>query len=212
MRITKLRQQMTAGLAVIALSMVAAPAAKAACGTAASNVGTFAPALGSLQDPAALDQERSSDQVGSSEGRDREKDDSDVGVLGFWKVIYFAGGVLNDVGFEQLNAGGTELLNDSPPPASGNNFCMGAWKRVGTRTYAIVHPFFLFDASGKKPIGVVIVEQRMTVSRDGNTFAGTWSQDNYDFSGKLIPGNHFEGPVTGTRIAPGLPFPFPFPF
>jgi hypothetical protein len=52
----------------------------------------------------------------------------------------------------------------------------------------------------------------MTVARDGKTFSGTWTQDNYDFSGNLIAGNHFDGTVTGTRIAPGLPFPFPIPF
>jgi hypothetical protein len=210
--VAALRKRIPASIALIALSTLAAPGAKAQCRASARDGGTFAPELRSLQEPPGLDQEDSSDQAGSPEGLDREKNDSNGSVLGLWKVIYFAGGVLNDVGFEQLNAGGTELLNDSPPPAGGNNFCMGAWKRVGHRTYAIVHPFFIFDASGKKPIAVVIVEQRMTVARDGNTFTGTWNQDNYDFSGNLIPGNHFEGPVTGTRIAPGLPFPFPFPF
>ena len=212
MKITKLRQRMGASLAVIVLSILAAPGMKAGagCGAAPGNGGMVAPALGSLKNPDAL--ESFPDRTGSAEARDQESNDSNESVLGLWKVIYFAGGVLNDVGFEQFNAGGTELLNDSPPPAGGNNFCMGAWKRVGPRSYAMVHPFFLFDASGKKPIAVVVLEQRMTVARNGNTFTGTWNQDNYDFSGNLIPGNHFDGPVTGTRIAPGLPFPFPFPF
>lgn len=186
MRITKLRQRMTAGLAVMALSMVAAPA-KAECGAAARNAGTFAPARGSLQDPAALDQQGSSEQAGSPEGLDREKNDSNPSVLGLWKVIYFAGGVLNDVGFQHLNAGGTELINDVGALDAGNNFCIGAWKKVGVRTYTIVHPFFTFDSSGKKAIAVAIEEQRMTVARDGNTYSGTWTQDNYDFSGNLIP-------------------------
>ena len=42
MRITRLRERMTAGLAVIALSMLAAPA-KAACGAGTGTGGTFAP-------------------------------------------------------------------------------------------------------------------------------------------------------------------------
>jgi hypothetical protein len=118
--------------------------------------------------------------------------------------------LLTDIGFDQFNVGGTELLNDSPPPATGNNFCMGAWKRIGGRAYAVVHPFFIFDGSGKKPVGIAIERSYLTVDRDGDTFAGTWNQDNYDFSGNVLPGTHFEGTTSGTRIAPGLPFPFPF--
>src|SRR3982751_1472078 len=50
-------------------------------------------------------------------------------VLGLWKKVYYAGGVLNDVGFNQFNAGGTELLNDSPVPDGGNNFCMARGRK-----------------------------------------------------------------------------------
>ena len=211
-RTTKRRPPISACLAVIALSTLAASGANAACGAAANNGGMFAPALLSLQDPAGLGQEGSSEQAGSLEAQEQEKNDSTLTVLGLWKVVYFSGGVLNDVGFNQFNAGGTELVNDVGALDGGTNFCMGAWKRVHGRTYELVHTFFIFDGSGKKAIAIVIEKQRMTVSRDGNTFRGTWTQDNYDFAGNLIPGNHFDGPVTGKRIAPGLTFPFPFPF
>jgi hypothetical protein len=212
MRTTKLSQRMAAGLAVIALSILAAPALKAQCVARARNGGTFAPELRSLQEPAALDQEGSSDQAGSPEALDQDKKDSNVTILGLWKNIYFAGGALNDVGFRQFNAGGTELLNDSPVPDGRNNFCVGVWKRVGARTYDLLHTFLVFDSSGKKPIAIAIEQSRIIVGRDGNTFRGTWTQDNYDFSGNVMPGFHFDGTVTGERIAPGLRFPFPFPF
>ena len=75
----------------------------------------------------------------------------------------------------------------------------------------VVHPFFVFDDSGKKAIGVAIEKAHIVVSRDGNRFSGKWTQDNYDFSGNVLAGTHSEGPTSGTRIAPGLPFPFPFP-
>jgi hypothetical protein len=202
---TKLKQEMALGLAVITLSILTAPGAKAQCGAAARYAGMSAPALKGLQDSAGLDQQGSLGQVGE------EKDDSNNTVLGLWKKIYFAGGMLNDVGFGHFNAGGTELVNDVGALDAGNNFCIGAWKTVGVRTYDVVHPFFLFDNSGKKAIAISIEREHITVARDGNMLQGTWTQDNYDLSGKVIPNTHFDGTIVGMRIAPGLPFPFPFP-
>ena len=179
----------------------------------ARNGGTFAPELRGLQDPAAMGQEDLSEQAGSPQAQDQDQDKegkgSDATILGFWKVIAFSGGVLNDVGFQQFNAGGTELVNDVGALDAGTNFCLGAWKRVRGRTYELVHTFIIFDSSGKKAIAIAIEESRLIVARDGNTFRGTWTQDNYDLSGNLLPGTHFEGTIIGTRIAPGLPFPFP---
>jgi hypothetical protein len=209
---TKLGQQIAASLAVIALSILAAPGMKAQCRVGARTGGTLAPELRSLQEADALDNEDSSDPAVSAEALDEEKNESKATILGLWKEIYFAGGVLNDVGFGHFNAGGTELINDVGALDAGNNFCIGAWKKVGPRRYDFVHPFFVFDDSGKKATGVVIVKAYIVVSRDGNRFRGTWTQDNYELSGNIVPGFHFDGPVTGTRIAPGLPFPFPFPF
>jgi hypothetical protein len=89
---------------------------------------------------------------------------------------------------------------------------MGAWKGIGPLTYSLVHPFFVLDPSdGKTPIAIGIERARMTVAPDGNTFSGTWTQDNYDFSGHVVAGGHYDGTLTGTRIAPGRRFPFPFP-
>jgi hypothetical protein len=134
---------------------------------------------------------------------------STVSVLGVWKLVLYSGGELNDVGFEQFSAGGTELVNDVGAFNAGNNFCVGARKQVGPRSYDIVHPFFLFE--GSNAIVVSIERAHLIVSRDGNSFMGTWIQDNYDLSGRLVPGTHFDGPMNGTRIAPGLEYPFPLP-
>lgn len=169
----------------------------------------MAPELKSLQEPAAQNEEDLSDRAGSPEARTEEKNDSIVSILGFWKEIYYSGGVLNDVGFGQFSAGGTELLNDVGAFNAGNNFCMGAWKKVGPRSYDIVHTFFVFD--GTNAIGVSIEKAHIVLSRDGKRFNGTWTQDNYDLSGGLTPGFHFDGTATGTRIAPGLEYPFPLP-
>ena len=86
---------------------------------------------------------------------------------------------------------------------------MGAWEKVGPRSYDLVHTFFVLD--GTNAIGVSIEKSHITVSRYGKRFNGIWTQDNYDLSGNLTPGFHFEGTITGTRIAPGLEYPFPLP-
>ncbi len=212
MKIIKLTSRMHAVLLVIALSALAAPPVKAQCRALARNGGTSAPELRTLQKSAEPDEEAFSDRAGSFPA-DREKDESDVSVLGLWKNIYFSDGVANDIGFRQFNAGGTELLNDSGVPSGGNNFCMGVWKKVGVRRYELLHTFYVFEDPSKTPVGVSIEVSHITVSRDGNTFSGKWTQDNYDLSGKVISGFHFEGTVTGARISTELAlFPFPFPF
>jgi hypothetical protein len=205
------RQRIPAALAMVALSILVVPAAKAECRASSHNQAMFAVGPQSLQDPAVMEKEDLSEQADSPQPRDQEQNDSSVTIVGFWKKIWLSGGALNDVGFEQFNVGGTELVNDAPPPAGGNNYCLGAWERIGKRTYSLVHPFFVFDDSGKTAIAIAIEKSQIIVSRDGNTFKGTWTQDNYDFSGNVLQGFHFDGTFTGTRIAPGLPFPFPLP-
>jgi hypothetical protein len=208
---TKLGQQMAAALAVIALSILTAPGMNAQCGAGAHTGSTLAPELRSLQEPDALDNKDFSGPASSPEVQDDEKNESKATVLGVWKRLEYVEGVVVDIGFTQYNAGGAELSNDTGPSGGGNNFCMGAWKRIGRRTYEQVHSFFLFDASGKA-VAIAIERSSFTVSRDGNTFSGRWAQDSYDFSGNVLPGTHSKGTLTGTRIAPGLPFPFSFPF
>jgi len=207
MKITKLSKRMLVNSALIALSVLAAPFVKAECGAAAHNGNTLAPELRSLLEPEVQDGEDFSGQADSPDARDEH--DSTATVLGLWKKVYYSGGELIDIGFAQFSAGGTELLNDVGVFNAGTNFCVGAWKRVGPRSYDLVHTAYIFD--GMKAVGVGIEKSHITVSRDGKRFNGTWTQDNYDLSGNLTPGTHFDGTITGTRIAPGLEYPFPLP-
>jgi len=209
MRTTRLRNPRLVNLALITLSILVAPIAKAQCGAATHNGNGLSPALRSLHEPSAQGHESDSYQTASPEVQGDAKSASTASVLGLWKAVFYSGGELNDVGFEQFSAGGTEFINDVGAFNAGTNFCVGAWKQIGLRSYDIVHPFFLFE--GNNAIGVSIEKAHLIVSRDGNRFTGTWTQDNYDLSGALVPGTHFDGPMTGTRIAPGLEFPFPLP-
>ena len=208
MRITKLTKQLLVNLALIALSILAVPVVKAECG-AAHKGNALAPDLKSLQEPAPQNEEDFSDQAGAAKAQADEKQESKASILGFWKEVLYSGGELNDVGFGQFSAGGTELVNDVGAFNAGNNFCMGAWKQVGRRSYDVVHPFFIFD--GTNAVGICIVKYHLIVSRDGKRFHGIWTQDNYDLYGNLAPGTHYDGTITGTRIAPGLEYPFPLP-
>jgi hypothetical protein len=208
MRTTKLRNLGLAILALAALSILVAPLANAQCG-AAHNSSGLSPALRSLQEPAVQGDPSAASQAVPSESQAVARDGSAANILGVWKMVLYSGGELNDVGFEQFSAGGTELVNDVGALNAGNNFCIGAWKQVGPRSYDLVHPFFLFD--GNNAIGISIERAHFVVSQDGNRFTGTWTQDNYDLSGTLIPGNHFDGTMVGTRIAPDLEYPFPLP-
>jgi hypothetical protein len=207
MRTTKLRNPGLVILALAVLSILVAPNAKAACG--AHNSDGLSPALRSLQVPAMQGDEPSASQIVPPESQAGARNGSEATILGMWKIVAYSGGELNDVGFEQFSAGGTELVNDVGAFNAGNNFCVGAWKQVGPRSYDLVHPFFIFD--GTNAIGVCIVKAHFLVSRAGNTFTATWSQDNYDLYGNLIPGTHFDGTQTGTRIAPDLEYPWPLP-
>ena len=198
--------------AALALSLGAAlsapVAALAQCG-AAHNSNKLAPAFRSLHEPAAQAEENDLNQAASPKAQGEEKNDRTVSVLGLWKKVYFSDGVLNDIGFAQFSAGGTELLNDVGAFNAGNNFCMGVWKQVGRRTYNLVHTFFVFE--GNTAVGVSIEKSVVIVSRDGNRFTGTWNQDNYDLYGALKPGTHAEGTISGTRITTEPDYPFPLP-
>jgi hypothetical protein len=212
MRTTKHKNLGLASLALVALSIVVAPIAKAECGTVAHNSAGLSPALRSLPEPAAEGEENGSNQADSPDADHDRNHDSRATILGLWKKIYYSGGVLNDIGLDQFSAGGTELLNDVGAFNTGNSFCIGVWKQVGPRTYDLVHTFYVFDPNNAKiAIGVSIETSRLVVSRDGNRFTGKWTQDNFDLYGTLVPGTHFDGTITATRIAPGLGYPFPLP-
>ena len=52
-------------------------------------------------------------------------------ITGFWKVqATLPDGTVIDDGYATWHADGTEIINSSRPPISGN-FCMGVWKRTG---------------------------------------------------------------------------------
>ncbi|HLK22692.1 MAG TPA: hypothetical protein VKT81_27290 [Bryobacteraceae bacterium] len=117
-------------------------------------------------------------------------------IVGLWKVTYVSDGQTVDVGFDQWNPGGGEILNDTPPPASGN-VCLGVWVQVGQLSYKLKHPSWTFDNAGNLT-GTAIIREQPVIDTHGNTFKGPFTFDVYDLNGNLL--EHAAGIVTGERI------------
>jgi hypothetical protein len=125
-------------------------------------------------------------------------------IVGMWAVTLTAknnpggppDGTPIDVGFSQWHSDGTEIMNSSRPPATGN-FCLGVWKKVAPSTYKLTHKVLNFDAGGIL-IGPGTIHEEVVVDRGGTRFAGVFSIDLYDTAGNLIA--HVNGEIAATRI------------
>jgi len=194
-------------VACIAVCAILAGTARAQCGSAARKAAALTSGLRISQD-FAISSPGALSQTGFTPAQN--DDSSEIPITGLWKVVLVSGGATVDVGFEQWHSDGTEMLNDTPPPASGN-VCLGTWEKTGPRTYSLVHPAFNFDSTGTVVVSIFIERMQVMIAPDGNSFTGAFTWDSYDFSGHPLPGTHLAGVVTGTRITVGAPFPFPFP-
>jgi hypothetical protein len=119
-------------------------------------------------------------------------------ITGLWKIqLSLPDGTVIDQGYATWHADGTEIINSSRPPISGN-FCMGVWKRTGRSTYKLNHFAMGWDASGTNLIGPTNLKEEVVLDRSHNNYAGTFTVDQYDNNGNVI--GHAVGQVTGQRI------------
>jgi hypothetical protein len=117
-------------------------------------------------------------------------------IVGLWNVTFVSGGQTVDQGFDQWNLGGTEILNDTPPPATGN-VCLGVWAQIGQLSYKLNHPSWTFDSAGNLN-GTVVIREQVVLDPRGNNFAGAFTYYVYDLNGNLL--DRVNGKITGTRI------------
>ncbi len=133
----------------------------------------------------------------SSFGQGGKDDPSkDPSIVGLWRVAFTVGGQIVDEGFDVWHNDGTEILNDTVAPSTGN-VCLGVWEQTARRTYKLKHPSWTFDALGLLN-GTAIIGEVIKLDRDGKTFSGTTTLDVYDLDENLLV--HFEGEITGKRI------------
>src|SRR5689334_6846480 len=127
-----------------------------------------------------------------------ENDSVGAPITGFWKVqLSLPDGTVIDDGYTTWHADGTEILNSSRPPISGN-FCMGVWKRTGRSTYKLNHFAMGWDPTGTIFIGPTNLKEEVVLNRTHNSYAGTFTVDQYDTNGNVI--GHVAGNVTAQRI------------
>lgn len=184
-----------AGCVVLALGAAFTPAALAGCGNTVGSAGSFNAEL------------MASGRSGPGFAKDvPAPHPSGSDIVGMWAVEFLAkgnpggppDGTPIDAGFSQWHSDGTEIMNSSRPPATGN-FCLGVWKKTGPVSYTLTHKVLNFDPNGTL-IGPGTIHEDVTLNGRGDSFSGRFTIDLYDLSGNVIA--HVAGEITGTRITP----------
>jgi hypothetical protein len=108
---------------------------------------------------------------------------ADEPIVGFWQVTWTDATskqvVLNV--WDVWHSDRTETQDDTTNTIL-SNVCQGAWVPLGNRTYGLTHPGFNFltsppapeDQEGNfDPTSSVLILERVTVDKNGNSFSGT---------------------------------------
>ncbi len=137
-------------------------------------------------------------------------DDEEAAIVGFWHVKFVSfgsaaipDGTEFDAGYSQWHSDHTEILNSAGRSPITSNYCLGVWKQVGARQYKLNHYGAGWDATGAHLIGAGHIQEQITLSKDGNRFAGRFQIDQLDEAGHVLV--HLQGNVTGTRITVDTP-------
>jgi hypothetical protein len=196
-------------MAIVALCALFAPSARA-CGSAAHRLAAggrlSALPLTALPEPAL---ERALPEAAP-------QDDSGPLMTGLWKTVFkLSDGSVVNVGFNMWHSDGTEWALDSAVPPALGDVCLGVWEHSGPRTFDTIHSNFNVDPTGTTIVSIFEERLHVTLSANGDSWAGSFTWDCFTFSGTRIvdPANGcgIGGTATGARIKVGAPLPFPFP-
>jgi hypothetical protein len=121
---------------------------------------------------------------------------ADATIVGLWKVTFTSGGQVTDLGFDLWHADGTEVLNDDPPPSTGN-VCVGVWASAGHLSYKLKHVSWIYDNSGNLT-GTATIRENIMLAASGNSYKGSATVDIYDLEGNNV--YHDKGELSAERI------------
>lgn len=141
----------------------------------------------------------------TSVGPCAEADQSfESGIVGFWSVKFVAfgttgipDGTVIDDAYVVWHSDGTEIMNSARPPLT-SSFCMGVWKQTSQRRFKLNHFAKSWDPSGTTFVGPANIREEVVLDRDGDSYRGTFTIDQYDTNGNVLA--HLAGKVIGTRI------------
>lgn len=196
---TMFKTAITATVAIVVLGMGFASKATAQCGYSGGfEAGVIEPQ--SWQGAAQL--RRASFLLAAS------RQGSDGRIVGFWKAKFVAegtpgipDGTVIDSPLVQWHADGTEIMNSSRPPATGN-ICLGVWQKSGPSSFKLNHFALNFDSSGNF-IGPGQIREDITLDQKADQYEGSFTLDLFDPVGNLL--SHIAGRVTATRITVDTP-------
>ncbi len=188
-------------LATITIGAVMVPIASAGCAdTSHGNRGTHF-------SPLSWDGQGGFGPASFLLASDRE---SQEGIVGFWRVAFTAKGNPDipdgtpiDTALVVLHSDGIEIMN-SGRPAQDGNICMGVWEKTGWHRFRVNHFTWGGNDTTNAPTGIgnptgpTHLTEKIWLSPDGNSFAGTFVLDATDTSGKNTA--HILGVMTATRI------------
>jgi len=187
-------KKITTALAVALVSLILGAVAKAGCGD--------------ISKPGASLQPQAWQGMGVGSASLLQVSENANAIVGFWQVTLTAqgnpgppDGTVIDKGFSQFHSDGTEILNSSRAPVT-QSFCLGVWKKVSPGHYKLNHFPISWDPNSNL-VGVANIREDIFLSRDGKSFTGTFTIDQYDQSGNTLA--HLMGVVNATRITVDTP-------
>jgi hypothetical protein len=120
-------------------------------------------------------------------------------IVGFWHIKLSVGGNVIDGGTQQWHVDGTEVIDSGGRSPLIGNVCFGVWKQVGELHYKLNHRGVGFDPAGSAVVEVDTLIFDVRLSRDGNSYTGTFTQYAFDTDGNSM-GPAVKGTARGTRI------------